>query len=75
MMRSKNKHRHKWIDDGKHRGIELYTYTCGRCGKKRIKNDSFSMSYYDDLGNLIGNRAPECVPFYTLPRKLSSRIS
>lgn len=61
VKRCKNKFRHDWIDDGKSQGIELYKYTCPRCGQKRIKNDSFSMSYYDKDLNFIGTRAPECV--------------
>lgn len=59
--RSKNKFRHKWIDDGKKDGVELYTYTCDKCRQKRIKSDFVSYSYYDESGKYIGNRAPECV--------------
>ena len=59
--RCKNKFRHHWIDDGKSQGIELYVYTCKKCKKRRIKNDSFSMSYYDEQNNYLGSLAPDCV--------------
>lgn len=63
MNKSKNKYRHKWIDDGKAAGSgETYIYTCKHCRQKKVKLDFVSANYYDENGKLIGGIAPECKP-------------
>ena len=61
MIKSRNKFRHKWVDDGKPEGTNLYTYTCAKCGKTKIKVDAFSAEYYDETGKSTNGIAPECV--------------
>lgn len=60
MNRSKNKNRHKWVDEG---GKEspIYSYTCSKCGLKKLKCSSFHHSYYDNNMVWLSNKAPECV--------------
>jgi hypothetical protein len=61
MIKSKNKYRHKWVDDGKAKGVEIYYYTCSKCGKKKTKVDSFSAVYYEYEGAEPSKFAPDCV--------------
>lgn len=59
VIKSKNKLRHTWIDDGGKKS-PLYWYTCKHCGQRKVKSDSFSCIYYDKDLNYLSNKAPEC---------------
>lgn len=60
MKKSKNKFRHKWIDDGGKK-TPKYIYQCQYCGNRKIKQDSFSCIYYDSNWIFVSNKAMECV--------------
>jgi len=63
LKKCKNKYRHKRQDIGKEEtGYETFEYYCKKCGKKKIKVDAYSAKYYDEEGNFLSRRAPECVP-------------
>ena len=61
LRKCRNKSRHKWQDEGKLKdGFPSYTYVCKICGKRKIKQSSYSASYYDNEGKFISSTAPEC---------------
>ena len=62
LNKCRNQFRHKWIDEGKAKdGYNNYCYTCAKCGKKKIKQSTYSASYYDENGKYTGGTASECV--------------
>ena len=62
MIKSRNKFRHKWIDEGRAKdGYDNYCYDCKHCGRKKIKQSAYSASYYEKDGKPLGDTAPECV--------------
>lgn len=62
LKKCKNKFQHQWQDKGKEQGIELYTYTCLKCGAEKTKMSAYSAVYHakDSLVTLY--KAPDCLP-------------
>lgn len=59
LHKCKNKTRHKWVDDGKEKGIDTYCYTCNKCGATKIMGSMYSASYTKD--GVITSTAPDCI--------------